>query len=72
MKDLVYCQIFIITSNLIKIFRTVAGIYAVMTYQKVGEKTTVHLGCVNILHDCRAWRHLHCTFCIWVKFNFFK
>ena len=59
LKDLVHCKIFIIISNLITIFRTVAGIYGVMTYQKVAEKTAVHVRCVKFFHGCCAWRHLH-------------
>ena len=40
-KDLVYYQIFIIISNLITTFRTVGGIYTVMTFQKVAQKTAM-------------------------------
>ena len=46
-------------SNLITIFRTVAGIYAVVTYQKVAKRTAVHITFVKFLHGCYAWRHLH-------------
>ena len=45
--------------NLIKILITVAGIYNVMTYKKVAEKTVVHIECVNFMHGCQAWGHLH-------------
>ena len=34
-------------SNLITIFKTVAGIYIAVAYQKVAEKTDVHIGRVN-------------------------
>ena len=34
-------------SNLITIFKTVAGIYVAVAYQKVAEKTDVHIGRVN-------------------------
>ena len=54
LKDLVYCKIFIIISNLITIFRTVAAIYAVMTYQKVEKK----LLCIkDMLIFCMAVVH---------------
>ena len=33
-------------------------IYAVMTYQKVAERTAVHITFVKFLHGCCAWRHL--------------
>ena len=55
-------------NNLITIFWTVAGIYAVMTYQKVAQNTGLHIGCMKFLHGCRAWRHLYWTFCICGKF----
>ena len=58
LKDLVYCKIFIIISNLITIFRTVAAIYAVTTYQKVAEKTAMYKRYINFLHGCCAWRQL--------------
>ena len=50
---------FIVISNLIAVFRTVAAIYAMMTHQKVAEKTAVHIEYVKLLHGCRAWKHLH-------------
>ena len=46
-------------SNLITILRTVAGIYNVMTYKKVAEKTAVHIEYVSFMHGCQAWGHLH-------------
>ena len=42
---------FIIISNLITIFRTVADIYAAMTYQKVAEETTAYKMCEKMF----AW-----------------
>ena len=35
---------------------------AVMTY-KAAEKTAVHIGFVNLLSGCRAWRHFHAFMC---------
>ena len=74
-KSLVYSQIFIIISNLTTIFRAVAGISAVITCQKVVLKNC----CAYRMHEIfawllcmRAWRHLHLTFSICHKFNFFK
>ena len=71
-RPVVYSQIFIINSNLTTIFRTVTGIYAVMTCQKMAKKTDVHTGCMKVSHGFRAWRHLRLTFCSCSKFNFFK
>ena len=49
-KDLVHSQIFMIISNLIAIFRTVAVIYAVMVYEKVALKN-----CAYMMHEIFAW-----------------
>ena len=28
----------------------------------MAEKSAVHIECVELLHSCRAWRHLHLNF----------
>ena len=65
-----YSQIFIITSNLITIFKTVASIQTVLIQQRAVEKTVVQIEFVNFLHGCRAWSHFVFFFIMNIRYYF--